>query len=80
MIVAHRNSYVRDAFNTTLQGQKCVCCSSFDDLMSKVQGPVEVNMFSEYLEVIGLSGRIRHISKIQTSWLVTEVAGALRIT
>ena len=41
-----------------------MCRSSFYDLICKVQGPIEVDMFSENLEVVGLGGRIRHILKL----------------
>lgn len=52
-------------------------CSSFYDLICKVQGPVEVDMFGENLEVVGLGGRIRHILKLQARWVVSEEAGAI---
>jgi hypothetical protein len=61
MIVARRNSYVHDLFNPAFLSQKCMCCSSFYDLICKVQGPVEVDMFSENLEIVSLGGRIWHI-------------------
>ena len=66
--MAHRNSYVHDLFNSAFLSQKCMSGSSFYDLIFKVQGPVEVDMFGENLEVVGLRGRVRHIVVCRSSW------------
>lgn len=49
-------------------------CSSFYDLICKVQGPSEVDMFSGNLEVVSLGGRIWHILRRQTRRVATEDA------
>jgi hypothetical protein len=73
-IVAHRNGYIHDFFNPTFLGHECMDCSSFYDLIFKVQGPIKVDMFSWNLEVVGLGGRIGHISQLQARRVATEDA------
>jgi hypothetical protein len=58
---------IHDFFNPTFLSHECMGCSSFYDLICKVQGPGEVDMFSGNLEVVSLGGRIWHILQLQVS-------------